>query len=59
MELTDPLDIYAYQLGAVWGRLLSLETLLRLAISGGSFKVPFSVGDGGGARRHEPLGIHE
>ncbi len=47
MELTDPLDIYAYQLGAVWGRLFSLETLLRLAISGGNLKIPFnaSIGD--------------
>jgi hypothetical protein len=47
MELTDPLDIYAYQLGTVWGRLLSLEMLLRLAISGGNFKDPLdvSVGD--------------
>jgi hypothetical protein len=47
MELTDPQDIYAYQLGAVWGRLLGLEALLRVAISGGNFKAPFdvSVGD--------------
>ena len=39
--------MFAYQLGAVWGRLLSLEMLLRLAISGGNFKLPFnaSVGD--------------
>jgi hypothetical protein len=43
MELTDPLDIYAYHLGAVWGRLSSLETLLRVAISGGNFRAPFGV----------------
>src|SRR3989442_1426760 len=43
MELTEPLDIYAYQLGAVWGRLSSLETLLRVAISGGNFRAPFGV----------------
>lgn len=47
MELTGPLDIYAYRLGAVWGRLVSLETLLRFAISGGRFTLPFNatVGD--------------
>lgn len=47
MELTDPLDNYAYRLGAVWGRLMSLETLLRLAISGGKFTLPLDafVGD--------------
>jgi len=47
MELTDPLDIYAYRLGALWGRLMSLETLLRLAISGGKFALPLDavVGD--------------
>lgn len=43
MELTDPLDIHAYHLGAVWGRLSSLETLLRVAISGGNFRAPFGV----------------
>jgi hypothetical protein len=43
MELTDPDDIYAYHLGSVWGRLLSLETLLRVAISRGNFKALFGV----------------
>ena len=47
MELTDPLDIYAYHLGALWGRLMSLEVFLRLAISGGKFIAPLkgSAGD--------------
>ena len=47
MEITDPLDIYAFHLGGVWGRLMSLEVLLRIVISGGNFKAPLdvSVGD--------------
>jgi hypothetical protein len=43
MELTDPLDIYACHLGALWGRLMSLEVLLRITISGGQFKAPLTV----------------
>jgi hypothetical protein len=46
MELTDPLDIYAYHLGALWGRLMSLEVLLRMAISRGKFKAPLKVSAG-------------
>ena len=46
MELTDPQDIYAYHLGSVWGRLLSLEALLRIAISKGAFRAPAGVHQG-------------
>jgi len=39
MELTRPLDIYAYHLGTLLGNLHSLEVALRVALSEGKWRL--------------------
>lgn len=46
MQLTKPIDIYAYHLGTLIGNLHSLEVALRVALSKGQFTVDLGVSEG-------------
>ena len=46
MKIADPLDIYAYRLGGLWGRIMSLEVFLRIAVLGGKSVAPLNVSVG-------------